>query len=125
MVSWTVKEGLLLRNRDTSCILEIFWEPPEARRKLVHNQHITHVRVKADLMHALIFKCTVTGSITHHEEVARLRKVYELVQDARQQIVGEPLFCQQPAFLACFSNALPALRLERISNAGAAHKFKK
>lgn len=28
------------------------------------------------------------GSITHHEEVARLRKVYELVQDARQQVAG-------------------------------------
>lgn len=28
------------------------------------------------------------GSISHHEDVARLRKVYQIVQDARQQIVG-------------------------------------
>ncbi|KAK9905024.1 hypothetical protein WJX75_008078 [Coccomyxa subellipsoidea] len=34
-----------------------------------------------------------TGSINHHEEVARLRKVYQLVQDARQQISG----CTDPS----------------------------
>ncbi|CAL8464278.1 g3813 [Coccomyxa elongata] len=34
-----------------------------------------------------------TGSISHHEDVARLRKVYQLVQDARQQIVG----CTDPS----------------------------
>ena len=32
------------------------------------------------------------GRITHHEEVSRLRKVYELVKEARQQVEGEPMF---------------------------------
>ena len=30
-----------------------------------------------------------TGRITHHDEVSRLKKVYELVKEAQQQIVGE------------------------------------
>jgi hypothetical protein len=33
------------------------------------------------------------GRITHHDEVSRLKKVYELVKDARQQVEGGP--CMQ------------------------------
>ena len=31
-----------------------------------------------------------SGRITHHDEVARLKKVYELVQEARQVVQGGP-----------------------------------
>lgn len=31
---------------------------------------------------------TCAGRITHHEEVSRLKKVYELVKEARQQVEG-------------------------------------
>ena len=31
-----------------------------------------------------------SGRITHHDEVARLKKVYELVQEARQAVQGAP-----------------------------------
>ncbi|CAL5220499.1 g2528 [Coccomyxa viridis] len=34
-----------------------------------------------------------SGRITHHEEVSRLRKVYELVKEARQQVEG----CTNPS----------------------------
>lgn len=44
------------------------------------------------------FLVAVAGSISHHEDVTRLRKVYQLVQDARQQIVGgfSSFFCWRP-----------------------------
>ena len=29
------------------------------------------------------------GRITHHDEVSRLKKVYELVKEARQQVEGQ------------------------------------
>ncbi len=36
------------------------------------------------------------GRITHHDEVARLKRVYELVQEAKQQVSGEwPRRCMQ------------------------------
>ena len=41
-----------------------------------------------------------SGRITHHEEVARLKKVYELVQEARQVVQGaphSPIFCPRTA----------------------------
>ena len=33
------------------------------------------------------------GRITHHDEVSRLKKVYELVKEARQQVEGQLHFC--------------------------------
>ena len=32
------------------------------------------------------------GRITHHDEVSRLKKVYELVKEARQQVEGQSYF---------------------------------
>ena len=32
------------------------------------------------------------GRITHHDEVSRLKKVYELVKEARQQVEGQSHF---------------------------------
>ena len=32
-----------------------------------------------------------SGRIMHHDEVARLKKVYELVQEARQVVQGAPV----------------------------------
>lgn len=43
--------------------------------------------------HRPIQSLVCAGRITHHEEVSRLKKVYELVKEARQQVEGGP--CMQ------------------------------
>lgn len=42
-----------------------------------------------DLDAHVIGLCGAAGRITHHDEVARLKRVYELVQEAKQQVSGE------------------------------------
>ena len=44
------------------------------------------------------------GRITHHDEVSRLKKVYELVKEARQQVEGQSHLWRTP--LKCTGSLL-------------------
>ena len=47
-----------------------------------------HARHRARMARSQMSLCRA-GRITHHEEVTRLKRVYELVQEAKQQVSGE------------------------------------
>ena len=52
----------------------------------------------------LVIGSRCAGRITHHEEVSRLRKVYELVKEARQQVEGEQAsYYEWPVMSVCSS----------------------
>ncbi len=51
-----------------------------------------------------------SGRITHHDEVARLRRVYELVQEAKQAVQGPPALRRAHAPLSLHTPGSVALR---------------